>query len=110
MIRFEILLPLFHNDGRPVEREKYLQTDDELVQLFGATSTDTVVVRGRWLYQSTLYQDQLVRVRIDLEDNPENWQAVRSVKETLKTRFDQLHVCITSHLIEVVWTNSVFGF
>ena len=46
MIRFEILLPLFYNDGRPVEREKFLQTDDELVQLFGATSTDTVVVRG----------------------------------------------------------------
>jgi hypothetical protein len=57
MIRFEILLPLFYNDGRPVEREKFLQTDDELVQRFGATSTDLVAARGRWLYQSTLYQD-----------------------------------------------------
>ena len=26
MIRFEILLPLFHNDGRPVEPEKFVQT------------------------------------------------------------------------------------
>jgi hypothetical protein len=51
MIRFEILLPLFYNDGRPIEREKFLQTDDELVQRFGASSTDTVTVRGRWLYQ-----------------------------------------------------------
>jgi hypothetical protein len=48
MIRFEILLPLFYNDGRPIEREKFLETDDELVRQFGATSTDTVVVRGRW--------------------------------------------------------------
>ena len=102
MIRFEILLPLFYNDGRPVEREKYLQTDDELVQLFGATSTDTVVVRGRWLYQSTLYQDQLIRVRLDVEDKPEQWQAVRALKETLKTRFDQLDIWITAHRIEVV--------
>src|SRR5438105_3647484 len=102
MIRFEILLPLFHNDGRPVEPEKFVQTDDELVQLFGATSTDTVVVHGRWLYQSTLYQDQLVRVRLDLEDNPENWQAVRSVKETLKIRFDQVDIWITAHRIDVV--------
>ena len=30
MIRFEILLPLFSNDGRPIEREKFVQTDDEL--------------------------------------------------------------------------------
>jgi hypothetical protein len=102
MIRFEILLPLFHNDGRPVEQEKFLQTDDELVQLFGATSTDTVVVRGRWLYQSTLYQDQLIRVRLDVEDKPETWQAVRAFKETLKSRFDQLDIWITAHRIEVV--------
>lgn len=32
MIRFEILLPLFYNDGRPIEQEKFLQTDDERVQ------------------------------------------------------------------------------
>jgi hypothetical protein len=28
MIWFKILLPRFDNDGRPVEREKFLQTDD----------------------------------------------------------------------------------
>ena len=102
MIRFEILLPLFYNDGSPIEREKYLQSDDELVQLFGATSTDTVTVHGRWLYQSTLYQDRLIRVRFDVPDNPENWQAVRALKETLKTRFDQVDIWITAHRIEVV--------
>src|SRR5213593_1369453 len=102
MIRFKILLPLLSNDGRPIEREKWLETDDELVQLFGATSTDTVTVRGRWLYQSTLYQDQLIRVRLDVEDKPDNWQAVRAFKETLKTRFDQLDVWITAHRIEVI--------
>src|SRR5438034_8447760 len=102
MIRFEILLPLFHNDGRPVEREKYLQTDDELVQAFGASSTDTVVVRGRWLYQSTLYHDQLIRVRLELADTPENWQVVRAIKEVLKTRFDQQDIWITAHRVEVI--------
>jgi hypothetical protein len=50
MIRFEIVLPLFYNDGRPIEREKFVQTDDELVRLFGAVSTDSIVVRGVWMY------------------------------------------------------------
>ncbi len=27
MIRFEILLPLFYNDGRQIEWEKFIQTD-----------------------------------------------------------------------------------
>src|SRR4051794_6072722 len=91
MIRFKILLPLFYNDGRPIEREQFLQTDDDLVQLFGATSTDTVAVRGRWLYQSRVYQDQLLRVRLDAQDTPDNWQSVRAFKETLKARFEQLN-------------------
>ena len=103
MIRFEILLPLFYNDGRPQSSErKFLETDDELVQQFGATSTDTVVARGRWLYQSTIYQDQLVRVRIDVEETPENSQAIRTIKETLKARFEQLDIWITAHHIEII--------
>ncbi len=102
MIRFEILLPLFYNDGRPIEREKFLQTDDDLVNQFGASSTDTVVVRGQWLYQSTLFHDQLLRVRIDVEDSPENWRAMRDLKETLKTRFEQMDIWITAHRIEIV--------
>jgi len=102
MIRFEILLPLFYNDGLPIEREKFIQTDDELVSRFGATSTDMVTVRGRWMYQSTIYQDQLIRVRIDLNDAEENWQSVREVKEALKKRFDQLDIWITAHRIEII--------
>jgi hypothetical protein len=34
MIRFEILLPLFYNDGRAVEDHKFVETDDELVAAF----------------------------------------------------------------------------
>ena len=102
MIRFEILLPLFYNDGRPIQREKFVQTDDELVRQFGATSTDTVVVRGHWLYQSTIYQDQLLRVRVDVKDTPENWQAMRELKETMKTRFEQLDIWIAAQRIEIL--------
>ena len=60
------------------------------------------MVRGRWLYQSTLYQDQLIRVRLDTQDSPDNWQSVRAFKETLKTRFDQVDIWITAQRIEVV--------
>lgn len=102
MIRFEILLPLFYNDGRPIEREKLLQTDDELVRLFGAVSTHAVIVRGLWTYQSTLYHDQLLRCRVDVQDCSENWQAMRDLKETLKVWFEQLDIWVTAYRIEIV--------
>jgi hypothetical protein len=102
MVRFELLLPLYYNDGRPIEKEKFLQTDEELVAQFGATSTDAVTVSGRWMYQSTLYEDRLTRVRVDVEDLPANWEFFRSYKETLKCRFEQEDVWITAHRIEVI--------
>ena len=77
MIRFEILLPLFYNDGQAIEKEKFAETDDQLVQQFGATSTDTVVVRGQWMYESTKYSDQLARVRLDLGRGKGSWNLFR---------------------------------
>ena len=58
------------------EAEKFLATDDDLVASFGATSTDQVTVRGRWKYQSTVYSDQLIRVRVDVHDIPSNQDAM----------------------------------
>ena len=102
MIRFEILLPLFYNDGRPIEPEKFLATDDDLVQAFGATSTDQITVRGRWKYQSTIYSDQLIRVRVDVEESAENLETMRALKETMKARFEQIDIWITAHRIDVI--------
>jgi len=102
MIRFEILLPLFYNDGRRIERQKFVASDDELVNTFGATSTDTVIVRGRWVYGSTKFSDQLIRIRLDVQDTPQNWQKVRDLKELLKQRFEQLDIWVTAHRIEIL--------
>jgi hypothetical protein len=102
MIRFEILLPLFYNDGRPIEAEKFLATDDDLVQSFGATSTDQVTVRGKWKYESATYSDQLIRVRVDVEESDENRGAMQALKETLKVRFEQIDIWITAHRIDLV--------
>jgi len=102
MIRFEILLPLFYNDSRPIEPERFMATDDDLVTTFGATSTDQITVRGHWKYKSTVYSDQLIRVRVDVEDTDANRDLMRSLKESLKLRFDQLDIWITAHRIDVI--------
>src|SRR5262249_41739050 len=102
MIRYEILLPLFYNDGRPIEADKFLATDDELVQTFGATSSDHVTVHGKWRYQSTTYSDQLIRVRVDVDETQENRQPMRTLKEPFKSRFEQIDIWITAHRIDVI--------
>ena len=100
MIRFEILLPLFYNDGRSNGKSSSRPMTNW--SNFSLQPAPILSWFAAWLYQSTVYQDQLIRVRIDVEDTPESWQTVRSFKETLKTRFDQVDIWITAHRIEVV--------
>ena len=44
--RYEILLPLQHNDGRPVDVEKLDQTREDLLVQFEAVSFNPQAVRG----------------------------------------------------------------
>jgi hypothetical protein len=72
--RFEILLPLNYNDGRLIEREKFLETHKELVGKFRATTVDVIQASGSWLYGGTLYQDLLIRVTIDCPDSADAYE------------------------------------
>ena len=100
--RFEILLPLNYNDGRPIEPEKFLTTHRELVERFGATTVDTTRASGTWVYGGVLYEDLLVRVTIDSSEPEAAFEFLRTYKGTLKSRFEQLDIWITAHDVEVI--------
>jgi len=44
----------------------------------------------------------LVRVFVDVADSPGNWQFFQEFKETLKARFQQLEIWMTTYLVDVV--------
>lgn len=99
--RFELLLPLRFNDGTPVPDELVGQTLLELRTRFGAFSSETQIIRGVWEHAGHSYRDELTRIFLDVADTPENRQFFRDLKETLKTRFQQIEIRITSYLVEV---------
>ncbi len=43
---------------------------------YAGSPPDSVMVSGRWMYRSTLYEDTLMRVRVDGEDLPARWDLV----------------------------------
>ena len=100
--RYEILVPLLFNDGRPVPESLLAQTFAELRQRFGSASWETQTVRGAWEHEGTVYQDNLTRFFVDVEDLPEHRAFFRQFKEQLKTRFVQLEIWITSHPLDVI--------
>jgi hypothetical protein len=100
--RFEILLPLQFNDGRAVPESLLWQTLEELESRFGAVSWDSQVVHGLWEHEGTVYRDNNTRLVLDVEDSQENRAFFTTLKETLKKRFGQVDIWITSYIVDVV--------
>jgi hypothetical protein len=71
----------------------------ELENRFGAVSWETQIVRGHWRHEEEVYSDDLMRVIMDVEDIEEHRQFFRDFKEHLKTRFRQIEIYMTTHLI-----------
>src|SRR5437773_2775696 len=78
------------------------ETVEELEQRFQGVSWENQIVRGIWRYEGVVFRDNNTRVILDVEDSAENRMFIVAFKEKLKSRFQQLDIWITSHLIDVV--------
>ena len=74
----------------------------ELEQHFGAVSCETATIRGYWRHEGESYRDDLIRVFVDVADDPAHRGFFLEFKETLKTRFGQIDLWMTTYLIEVL--------
>jgi hypothetical protein len=73
----------------------------ELRTQFGAASSETQIIRGIWTRENQVYRDDLIRIFVDVEDTPAARDFFRQFKESLKSRFQQLDVWVTSYPVEV---------
>lgn len=100
--RFEILLPLRFNDGRPVPDELIADVLLELRERFGAVSCETQPIRGLWQQQEQVFRDDLIRVFVDVSDVPANREYFVGFKETVRTKFQQMDIWLTTYPVEVI--------
>ncbi len=100
--RYEILLPLRHNDDRPVSGEQFEQTREELIVQFGAISILPHTVLGIWVHEGTRYEDELLRLVVDVDDTPENQQFFASYKAVLLERFEQIEIYMASYPVDIL--------
>jgi len=100
--RFEILLPLRFNDGTDVPDSLVGETLAELRLRFGAVSWETQEIKGQWEHAGEIYLDDLVRVFADVPDEPESREFFVAFKSTLKQRFKQIEIWMTSYPLDVI--------
>jgi len=100
--RYEILVPLLFNDGSPVPEVLLAQTFAELRSRFGTASWETQVVHGSWEHEGVTFRANLTRFFVDVPNLPEHRNFFKEFKQTLKQRFKQVDVWITSHPVDVI--------
>jgi hypothetical protein len=100
--RFEVLLPLRFNDGQSVPHDHFTETLTELRERFGDLSIETQATRGLTQYGSQHFRDDLIRVYVDVPDLPEHRAFFVAWKGTLKARFQQLDIWLTTYPLEVL--------
>ena len=99
--RYEIILPTRYNDGLPVEPGKFQTTHEDIVSQFGAVSYQPELLQGIWMHGAKRFEEQNVRLFVDVEDTPQTAEFFARFKEILKERFRQIDIWIISHEIRI---------
>jgi hypothetical protein len=100
--RYEILLPLRTNDGQDVGREKFEQTVDEILNRFSGISIQPTPVHGIWVHQGRRYEDDSLRICVDVPDSRKNQQFFVKLRSKLVERFAQIEIYIVSYPVNVL--------
>jgi hypothetical protein len=102
--RYEVLLPARFNDGHDVV-ETCMQcvpdTVREVVDRFGALTFGPRTTNGVWTTGAMRYDDELLRLTVDVPDIDDSRHWIATFKKELLKRFDQLEIYIVSHPVEV---------
>ena len=104
--RYEVLLPVRFNDGARIPKALLAQTILELEERFGAVSCETQVIHGRWRSGALMFRDDMIRVFVDVEQDPEVRQYLPRVQgagqSTVSARGDLAHpLRYRAHVISV---------
>jgi hypothetical protein len=93
-IRVDIYLPLYYNNNQSIEKSKFVDTFNELVEMFGGCSADEHTILGSWKDPDSdiLYNDENTIYHVICEDRKENSNLLSRYKEKLKERFRQKEI------------------
>lgn len=99
--RYEVMLPVRFNDGRPVPDAWLAEAALELVAQFGSASHETQKVEGHWRHGGGLYRDDLIRIFVDVPDEQSTRLWMKQYKERWRVRLEQVELWMVSYRVDI---------
>ncbi len=102
MKEYDIFVPLYFNDGSPVEAEKFQQLQERLLDRFGGLTFFPQPNKGLWRMAGVTYRDEIVIYRVIGPAAEEARAFLAKLKQWLKAEFDQQEILIVERAVEML--------
>lgn len=102
MREYEIFVPLFYNDGEPIEARKYQTLQRWILARFDGITIFPQPNKGTWKMGNVVFQDEIVIYRILTDRSKRTKKFFQKLKEKLKEAFRQEEILIIVRNIGVV--------
>ena len=102
MKEYDIFVPLYFNDGSPVEAEKFQALQETLLTRFGGLTYFPQPNKGFWRMAGVTYRDEIVVYRVIASDAKEVRPFLENLKERLKDEFAQEEILIVERDVQML--------
>ena len=94
MKEYDLFVPLYYNDGTPIEPGKFQDLQSRLLDRFEGLTYFPQPNQGFWKYGDMTYRDEIVIYRVMSQDPTASRIFLATLKEHLKREFQQQEIFI----------------
>jgi hypothetical protein len=91
---YDLFLPLFHNDGSPIDPRLFKNLREKLLEQFDGVTFFPQPNEGFWRMGEVTYRDEIVIFRVVAANKGRARRYLRGLKEQLKRAFRQEEIFI----------------
>ena len=94
MKEYDIFVPLYYNDGKPVEPARFQQLQARLLERFEGLTFLPQPNQGYWKFGNMTYHDEIVIYRVISQNAAQSREYLTGLKQHLKREFQQEEILI----------------
>lgn len=94
MKEYDIFIPLYYNDGTPIEPARFQELQARLLERFEGLTYFPQPNQGFWKFGGMTYRDEIVIYRVISQNPAKSRDFLANLKEQLKQQLQQQEILI----------------
>jgi hypothetical protein len=99
---YDIFIPLYFNDGTPIEAVKFQELQEVLLGQFGGLTFFPQPNKGFWRMAEITYRDEIVIYRVIAASAETSRDFLAKLKQRLKIELDQEEILIVERDVQTL--------